>query len=74
MWWTYKCFLYKKLWIKNSDKLKDSEFLEEVFAKCENCSENFKTTQCVKDQNLSKIHIHKCDQYNYQNNNEKRLK
>ena len=34
---------------KFSDKMKASEFLEEVFVKCDNCGENFKTTQDLKD-------------------------
>lgn len=34
---------------KFSDKMKASEVLEEVFVKCDNCGENFKTTQDLKD-------------------------
>ena len=29
--------------------MKASEVLEEVFVKCDNCGENFKTTQDLKD-------------------------
>ena len=61
-------------------KTKASEFLEEVFVKCDNCGEIFKTTQCLKDycdhahQSFPKSHKYKCDQCDYQNNNEKGLK
>ena len=34
---------------KFSDKMKASEVLEKVFVKCDNCGENFKTTQDLKD-------------------------
>ena len=60
--------------------MKASEFLQEVFIKYDSCGKNFKTTQCLKDhcdqahQNLPKKHKHKCDQCDYQTNNEKELK
>ena len=31
------------------DKMKASEVLEEVFVKCDNCDENLKSTQDLKD-------------------------
>ena len=34
---------------KFSDKMKASEVLKEVFVKCDNNGENFKTTQDLKD-------------------------
>ena len=53
--------------------------LEEVFVNCDNCGENIKTAQGLKDycdqahQNLPTSHKYKCDQCNYQNINEKGL-
>ena len=47
---------------KNSDKMKASAVLEEVFVKCDHCGENFKTAQGLKDHcdqahhNLPKSH------------------
>ena len=60
--------------------MKASAVLEEVLVNCDNCGKNIKTAQGFKDhseqahQNLPKSHKYKCDQCNYQNINEKRLK
>ena len=56
---------------KFSDNMKASEVLEEVFVKCDNCGQNFKTTQDLKDNcdqthyNLPKSHKYSCDKCNY---------
>ena len=49
------------------EKIKASEILEEVFIKCINCGEDFKTTQglknhCDQANLLPKNHKYKCDQ------------
>ena len=60
--------------------MRASAVLEEVFVKCDNCGENFKTAKGFKDhcdqahQSLPKSHKYKCDQCNYQNINDKGLK
>ena len=63
---------------KFSDKIKAYAVLEEVFVKCDNCGKNFKTAQgdhCDQaHQNLPKSYKYKCNQWNYQNINEKGVK